>query len=126
VQETTVNGFPAATATSTGEGWSFRLYAIRYGSDVYRFIFAARERTAQSDRSFRDSVSTFRRMSLKEAAQVRPLRLSVVTVGAHDTAESMAKRMAVANHALETFRVLNGLTASDKLKAGPKVTIGVE
>ena len=67
VQETTVNGFPAATATSTGEGWSFRLYAIRYGSDVYRFIFAARERSAQSDRSFRDSVSTFRRMSLKEA-----------------------------------------------------------
>jgi predicted Zn-dependent protease len=126
VQETTVNGFPAATATSTGEGWSFRLYAIRYGSDVYRFIFAARERTAQSDRSFRDSVSTFRRMSLKEAAQVRPLRLSVVTVGAHDTAESMAKRMAVANHALETFRVLNGLTASDKLKAGQKVKIVVE
>ena len=25
-----------------GEDWSFRLYAVRFGSDVYRFIFAAK------------------------------------------------------------------------------------
>ena len=42
VQEFTVNGFPAATATATGEAWSFRLFAVRFGSDVYRFIYAAK------------------------------------------------------------------------------------
>jgi predicted Zn-dependent protease len=126
VQETAINGFPAATATAAGEGWSFRLYAIRYGSDVYRFIFAARERTAQADRSFRDSVTTFRRMSLKEASQIKPLRLAIVTVGAHDSVETMAKRMAVTGHGLETFRVLNGLTREDRLKAGQRVKIVVE
>ena len=51
VEEFTVNGFPAATATAKGDEWSFRLFAVRFGSDVYRFIFAAKNRTA-ADRPF--------------------------------------------------------------------------
>ena len=62
VEDITVNGFAAATATASGEQWSFRLFAVRFGSDVYRFIFAAKNKSAQVDRSFRESVSTFRRM----------------------------------------------------------------
>ena len=54
VEEFTINGFPAATATADGEQWSFRLFAVRFGSDVYRFIFAAKNMTAQIDRSFRE------------------------------------------------------------------------
>ncbi len=42
VQAFSVNGFPAATATAAGKDWSFRLYTVRFGSDVYRFIFAAK------------------------------------------------------------------------------------
>ena len=126
VEETTVNGFPAATAMAAGDGWSFRLYAIRYGSDVYRFIFATRERTAQTDRSFRDSVTSFRRMSLKEAQEVKPLHLAVVTVRAGETTESLARRMAVSEHRLETFRVLNGLGPKTALKPGQKVKLVVD
>ncbi|MGN6570653.1 MAG: M48 family metalloprotease [Pseudolabrys sp.] len=126
VQETAINGFPAATATATGEGWSFRLYVIRYGSDVYRFIFAARERTPQADHAFRETVQTFRRMSLKEASQIKPMRVAIVTVGPRDTLDSMAKRMAVPDHALDTFRVINGLSHEDKLKPGETVKIVVE
>jgi predicted Zn-dependent protease len=125
VEEFTVNGFPAATATATGEQWSFRLFALRYGSEVYRFIFAAKNKTAQSDRSFRESVATFRRMSLKESQQVHPLRLKVVTVGANDTVEKLAHRMA-SDHQLERFRVINGLAATDRLKPGEKVKIVVD
>ena len=49
-EDITVNGFPAATALARGDQWQFRVYALRFGSDVYRFIFAAkaedhRERT---------------------------------------------------------------------------------
>lgn len=125
VEDVTINGFAAATATATGEQWAFRLYAVRYGSDVYRFIFAAKNKTAQIDRSFRDSVSSFRRMSLKESEQVHPLRIKLVTVGAHDTAETLAKRMAT-DHQLERFRVINGLAANSRLKPGEKVKIVVE
>ncbi len=125
VDEFTVNGFRAATATATGEQWSFRLYAVRFGSDVYRFIFAAKNKTAQVDRSFRESVSSFRRMSLKESEQVRPLRVKIVTAGAHDTVESLAQRMAT-DHQLERFRVINGLAANDRIKPGEKLKIVVE
>jgi predicted Zn-dependent protease len=125
VEEFTVNGFPAATATATGEQWAFRLFALRYGSDVYRFIFAAKNKTAPVDRSFRDSVATFRRMSLKESEQVHPLRIKVVTAGANDTVEKLARRMAT-DRQLERFRVLNGLSATDKLKPGEKVKVVVD
>ena len=125
VEEFTINGFPAASATATGEQWSFRLYALRFGSDVYRFIFAAKTKTAAIDRSFRESVSSFRRMSLKESAQIHPLRLKIVTVGARDTPERLARRMAT-DHQLERFRVINGLGEHERLKPGEKVKIVVE
>ncbi len=126
VEEFSVNGFPAATATATGDDWSFRLFAVRFGSDVYRFIFAAKNRTTQVDRSFRDSIATFRRMSLQESAQVHPLHLKIVTVGANDTVQTLARRMAVADHALDRFRVLNGLGPHDAVKPGAKVKIVAE
>ena len=42
VEDVTINGFAAATAAAKGDQWDFRLYAIRFGSDVYRFIFATK------------------------------------------------------------------------------------
>ena len=55
VAEFTVSGFPAATATATGDHWTFRLYAVRFGSEVYRVIFAAKNRTDAVDRTFRET-----------------------------------------------------------------------
>jgi predicted Zn-dependent protease len=126
VEETTINGFPAATAAAKGDQWDFRLYAIRFGSDVYRFIFAAKHRTPETDRAFRDAVGTFRRMSLAEIEEAKPLRLQVITVGPTDTVEKLASRMATADRQLERFRVLNGLEPGDRLKAGSEVKIVVE
>ena len=126
VEEFSLNGFPAATATAGGGNWSFRLFAVRFGSEVYRFIFAAKARTAQVDRMFRESIMSFRRMTLKESQQVKPLHLKVVTVGANDTVEKLAHRMATSDHSLERFRTLNGLGPHDRLKPGEKVKIVVE
>ncbi|MEP7030853.1 MAG: M48 family metalloprotease [Pseudolabrys sp.] len=125
IEEFTINGFPAASAAASGEQWSFRLYTLRFGSDVYRFIFAAKNKTVAVDRSFRESVATFRRMSLKESQQIHPLRLKVVTVGAKDSVESLARRMAT-DHKLERFRVINGLAAHDRIKPGDRIKIVVE
>jgi predicted Zn-dependent protease len=126
VQDITVNGFPGATATAKGDDWDFRLYAIRFGSDVYRFIFAAKHFTPEADHLFRDSVGTFRRMSLAEIDQTKPLRLRVVKVGPGDTVDKVASHMAVADRQVEQFRVLNGLDPADRLKAGSEVKIVVE
>ncbi len=126
VEDLTINGFAAATAVAKGDQWEFRLYAIRFGSDVYRFIFASKHRTPETDRSFRESVGSFRRMSLAEIEQAKPLHLKVVTVAPGDTVEKLAGRMIVADHAIERFRMLNGLEASDRLKPGSEVKIVVE
>ena len=92
IEEVTINGFRGATATANGDQWRFRVYALRFGSDVYRFIFAAKNKTPELDRQFRESVQSFRRMSNAEARAARPLRLKVVTVTArrHDRAARRA------------------------------------
>jgi predicted Zn-dependent protease len=126
VEELTVGGFPAATATANGDQWTFRLYVVRFGSEVYRVIFAAKNRTDVVDRTFRDSINTFRRMSLTEMQSARPLRLKVVDVRPGDTVEKLAKRMAVGDRAAERFRVLNGLGDKDRLNPGDFVKVVVE
>jgi predicted Zn-dependent protease len=126
VEDVTINGFAGATAAAKGDQWDFRLYAIRFGSDVYRFIFATKHRSPESDRIFRESVGTFRRMSLAEIEDAKPLRLQIVTVGPGDTVEKLATRMAVADRQVERFRVLNGLEPGERLKSGSEVKIVVE
>jgi predicted Zn-dependent protease len=126
VEDITINGFPGATAAAKGDQWEFRLYAVRFGSDVYRFIFAAKRRTPESDRVFRESIGTFRRMSLAEIEDAKPLRLQIVTVAPGDTVEKLAGRMAVADRQVERFRVLNGLASGERLKSGSEVKIVVE
>ncbi len=126
IEQITVNGFPAATAIASGENWSFRLYAMRFGSDVYRFIFATKARTPQTDRAFRDAVMSFRRLSLKEASEVHPMHLKIVTVGPGDTQEKLAAKMALDDHALNVFRVINAVGPHDKLKPGDKVKLVVD
>ncbi|HTP92877.1 MAG TPA: M48 family metalloprotease [Xanthobacteraceae bacterium] len=126
VEDVTINGFPGATAAAKGDQWDFRLYAIRFGSDVYRFIFATKRSSPETDRVFRESIGTFRRMSLAEIEQAKPLHLKVVTVAPGDTVEKMASRMATTDHAAERFRVLNGLETGEKLKPGSEVKIVVE
>jgi predicted Zn-dependent protease len=126
IETTTINGFPAATAIARGEEWTFRLYALRFGSDVYRFIFASRQQSPEIDRAFRDAVGSFRRMTLAEIEAAKPLRLKIVTVKAGDTPEHLASRMAMADRALDRFLVLNGLQPGHALKPGEQVKLVVE
>jgi predicted Zn-dependent protease len=126
IEKLTISGFPAAAASATGKEWSFRLYALRFGTDVYRFIFAAKQRSRDTDRLFRESVTSFRRMSTKEASEVKPLRLQIVTVGPQDTVDIMSRRMATADKKRERFLVLNGLQAGEQLAPGTQVKLVVE
>jgi predicted Zn-dependent protease len=125
VAELTINGMPAATATAKGEQWAFRLYVVRFGNDVYRFVFAAKTRNAEADRVFRDSVNTFRRMSLGEVEQARPLRIQLVKVRPGDSIEQLSTRMAT-DRPLERFLILNGLNLGQTLMPGEQVKIVVE
>jgi len=126
IEDFAINGLPAATALAKGDQWAFRLYAIRFGTEVYRFIFAAKQMTAEADRAFRYSVTTFRRMAQSEVDAARPLRLRIATVTPGDTAERMAGRMPLVDRPLERFLIINGLNHGDALKPGDKVKIVTE
>ncbi len=125
VQDVTINGLRAATAIAAGDPWVFRLYAVRFGSEVYRLIFAAKSRSDELDKTFRESVASFRRMTLTEIKNAKPLRIKVVTVGPQDTIDRLAHRMPV-DRPVERFRVLNGLDAGKGISPGDKVKIVVE
>jgi predicted Zn-dependent protease len=126
VEELVINGLPAATATAKGDQWMFRLYAVRFGTDVYRFIFATKRMSADVDRAFRESVGTFRRMTLAESQAAKPLHLKIVTVAPGDTVERLASRMAMHDRAVERFRILNGLGANERVNPGDQVKLVVE
>jgi predicted Zn-dependent protease len=65
-------------------------------------------------------------MTLAESQAAKPLHIKIVTVAPGETVERLAGRMAIADRAVERFRVLNGLGANDRLSAGDQVKIVVE
>jgi len=100
---------------------------LRIGSEVYRFIYAAKTMTPAVDQSFRASVDSFRRLSLSEIEAAKPLRIKVLAAKPGETAEFLGQhRMAHLDHAVARFRMINGLGASDTLKPGEQVKIVVE
>jgi predicted Zn-dependent protease len=125
-EELTINGFPAASAIARGDQWQFRVYALRFGSDVYRFILAAKQKSTESERNARDTVNSFRRLTLAEIQAARPLRIKVITVQPGDTVESLSHRMSGVDRPLERFRVLNGLENNASVKARDRVKIVVD
>lgn len=120
-----VDGLDAVTATAKADSWSFRLAAIRVGSDVYRLTYAAKDLTPEADRRFRDSVDSFRRITPEDARDVKPMSVAVAAAAAGEGADAMAARMAVPDKPLETFEVLNGLDGP-ALEPGRRYKIVVE
>ncbi|ABD05263.1 Peptidase M48, Ste24p [Rhodopseudomonas palustris HaA2] len=125
-EELSINGFPTASVAARGDQWQFKVYALRFGSDVYRFIFATRQKSAESDRNSRDTVNSFRRLTLDEIQAARPLRIKVITVQPGDTVESLSHRMSGVDRPLDRFRVLNGLDANATVKPRDLVKIVVD
>jgi predicted Zn-dependent protease len=125
-EDFTISGFPAASAAAHGDQWQFKVYALRFGSDVYRFIFAARQKSTESERNARETVNSFRRLTLEEIQAARPLRIKVITVQPGDTVESLSHRMADVDRPAERFRILNGLDVHAQVKARERVKIVVD
>ncbi len=125
-EDLTINGFPAASAVAGGDQWQFKVYALRFGSDVYRFIFATKQKTTESERNARETVNSFRRLTLDEIQSARPLRIKVINVQPGDTVESLSHRMAGVDRPADRFRIINGLDAHAQVKPRDRVKIVVD
>ncbi|HEV2747124.1 MAG TPA: M48 family metalloprotease [Allosphingosinicella sp.] len=66
---------------------------------------------------------SFRLLSPAEARSLRPRQIEVVTVGRGETIAAMATRMAVPDHAAETFLMLNDRDPRPELRPGERVKL---
>ncbi len=112
-RELGINGFTAATAIAKGDQWSFRLYAVRFGSDVYRFIYAIQAH----DAGHRPDLPRFGRELPPHEPRGDKLGQAVADAGSSPwprttRSRRSAARMAIHDRAAERFRMLNGLAAT--------------
>jgi predicted Zn-dependent protease len=122
-----VNGMPAATARASAERWDFDVTVVRNGPKIYRFLTAVPKGDATDLQATATKLrSTFRRLSPSEIANLKPLRIRVVTVAPKDTVDTLASRMLGTDRKLDLFRLLNGLPIGATVKPGDKVKIVAE
>jgi predicted Zn-dependent protease len=123
-----VNGMQAVSAETLHKGVGHELVVIRFSaSKVYRFLFITRPVvTAKFEAQFRQTVTSFRKLSTAQARQLKPLRVKIVTVQRGQTVNRLARLMAVADDKSARFRILNGLGPEDTVSPGQRVKIVVK
>ncbi len=127
VEAIAVNGMAAATGRiglDTKKGpRDVRLVAFRYDAKtIYRMLFVTRpDAGAALAEGLRKTTYSFRKLSEREAAAIKPLRLRVRKVRSGETLPSIAARSPFESHAVQRLRVLNGLSPDGKLRPGQKI-----
>ena len=130
---TKVGNFEAATAwgwvpTNRGQV-DFRVVVFRIDRDRaygFRFILPKGSMSALLSAVEQATLSSFATITAKEAAQIKPQKLRVLTTVKGDTVEKLARRMDFETLVVPRFQVLNGLTIGGRLKAGTRVKIVTE
>lgn len=125
---TNVNSIPAAYSTARVQAQQGTLditvFAYRF-SNTQAYHFITITPAGQGLGPFQPMVQSVRRLTAQQAAAIRPRVVQVVTVGANDTVQSLARRMAYADLQEERFRALNNLTHDAPLRAGDRVKLVV-
>lgn len=122
IQALTINGMDAASARATVDRWDFDVTVVRADDKIFRLLTAVPKGgdlpaiTAILRRSFR-------RMTKSEAADLKPLRLRVVTASAGDTIQSLSAKMAGTDRQLALFKVINELADDDVVVPGRRYKI---
>lgn len=122
----TINGNEAATARAAADGWKFDITVIRAGGQVYRLLTAAPLGSDQLDAVAQTVGGSFRILSAREKASLKPLRIRIVTVKPGQTIGTIAASMQGVDRKQELFRVLNALSPGATVSAGDKVKIVTE
>lgn len=124
VERLTINGMPAATATTSQQGKDLRLGVIDAGGTIYRFIIITpRNLTARFDGPLRAMMMSFRKLSPGEGAALKPLRVRIRKVAPGQDVAYFARQMDFEDFREERFRVLNGLSNTDRLIPGRLVKV---
>jgi predicted Zn-dependent protease len=123
VRAETINGNAAAVAKARADGWQFDVTVIRAGGQVYRLLTAAPAASTSLDAVARAVGGSFRTLTAADKANLKPLRIRVVSVKPGETVGSLAAAMNGVDKKLELFRLLNALSPGATLSAGDRVKI---
>ena len=102
-----------------------RLVAIRFDAKtIYRFMFVTQPgETASLNEPFRTHHLFVPQAQRQRGGGAKSLHIRVVTVGAGDTVDTLARRMVFDTAQVQRFRLLNGLQPNDTVRAGERVKI---
>jgi predicted Zn-dependent protease len=129
--ETTINGLPAFMGTFEGSMQNLGRIGVRaayvpINRTVYRvagLTTAANFDRAQED--FTRSLRSFRELSAREAAEVRPNRIDLYTVRSGDTWQSIAQGPGKSNVPAAKLAIMNSVSVSEQPQAGDRIKIVV-
>ena len=79
--------------------------------------------TASLATVYRHATYSFRRISAREAAAIRPIRIKVKAVKAGDTVQSSSLRQPLKKFKTEWFALINGLAPNQGLRTGQLVKV---
>jgi len=117
------NGVDMASGRARTEQWAFRVTAVRFDGEVYRFIFAARSETEAFRQAAEQTVASFRAATAADERGISTASIDLVTARAGDTADRLAARMGGIADARRLFFILNDLYPGDPVEAGRQYKI---
>ncbi len=123
-----INGMQAATAAASGKNAQgpadIRLVAISHPQGMFRFQFITpRAQTQKLSDEFRRTTYSFKGLTAKEIASVRPLTVKVMTVRQNDTLTSFARWMPFETKRVERLKLLNMSVSDGPLTPGTKIKV---
>jgi predicted Zn-dependent protease len=119
-----VNGLKAASAQASAKGWFFQISVIQVrGGATYRFIFANEAVTPAFLLAAGQTADSFRKLSAREIAGLKALRIKVITVKRGDTIGKLAKRMRGVDLPQKLLLTLNRLEPGARLEPGTEIKI---
>ena len=124
----TINGMPAAVTTARVNTSSGLIDAsvAAYQWDPQRiYYFILLTPGGYGVAPFTSMINSLRRITVAEAAAIRPRIIHVETVRSGDTIQALASQMAYRDFKLERFLSLNGLAPNSRLVPGQRVKLVV-
>lgn len=117
------NGVEMASGRARTAEWAFRVTAVRFDGEVYRFIFASRTDTPEFARAAAETIASFRRTNSGDLRDIRQISIALVTARNGDTAESLAAQMGDVPNRRNLFYILNNLFEGDPVAAGQQYKV---
>lgn len=117
------NGVEMASGQAQTPDWFFRVTALRFDGEVYRFIFASRTDSQAFARAAAETIASFRRTTSSDLRNIRRVYIGLITARDGDTADTLAARMGGLPNSRNLFYILNNLFSGDPVVAGQQYKI---